>query len=338
MTVHVISVGLSVLDALSEPEEKFGDKYDLMRAIRDVAPWALMDAAGIGDRDRDEASDWVTALSAEDSAPRRALLDAVAAVRPKEWPLNLSAEIETFGRVQGRGGFSLSAGDKAIFICSDTPAGLLAGVWNALAVAGGDLDRVRYAPDPGSPLGEVRGRAVLVRVTGMDARNNAEFVQAMAGLGLLARHLFSSGSLSTAEDFQFYLSGGYKAAIPYLIGMAEAVRSVDVQCLGSLGVADLMPKSGPYPVKAYVLHETARGTPDTAPIELPLRRIVASVVRSELSRYKDGHRTGKPVPAILDGYAYDITDGKPGAEDCELTPFGAGLSVLFGLPREGFGG
>lgn len=347
MTVHVISVGLSVLEALAEPEKKFGGKDDLVGAIRAARPCELLEDAGIGDRDRGAASDWVAAaLSAEDSGPRRALAEAVDAVHPGEWPRHVSAETDTFGRVQSRGGFSPGGGDKAVFICSDTPAGLLAGVWNALAIAGGDLRLPRYIADAKQdiPLGELKGRAVLVRVTGMDARNNAGFNEAMDALGMLARRLFRSGSLDKAEEFRFYLSGGFKAAIPYLVGMAEAIRSVDAQSLADLGAAHLMPKPGPYPVKAYMLHEAAmlceaaREASDAPPIELPLRRIVASVVRSELSRYKDGHRTGKPVPAILDGYAYDVTGGRPGAEDCELTPFGAGLRALFGLSREGFGG
>lgn len=347
MTVHVISVGLSVLEALDEPEKKFGGKDDLVGAIREARPSELLEVAGIGDRDRDGASGWVAAaLSAEESEHRRALAEAIGAVRPREWPRHVSAETDTFGRVRSRGGFSLSGGDKAVFICSDTPAGLLAGVWNALAITGGDLRLLRYVADAkeDTSLGELKGRAVLVRVTGMDARNNAGFNEAMDGLGMLAHRLFKSGSLDKAEEFRFYLSGGFKAAIPYLVGMAEAVRSVDAQSLAGIGAARLMPDSGPYPVKAYMLHEaampheTAPQAPDAPPIELPLRRIVASVVRSELSGYEDGHRTGKPVPAILDGYAYDVKGGRPGAEDCELTPFGAGLRALFGLSREGFGG
>ena len=34
---------------------------------------------------------------------------------------------------------------------------------------------------------------------------------------------FESGQLVKGEEFRFYLSGGFKAAIPYLIGLAEAV-------------------------------------------------------------------------------------------------------------------
>ena len=56
-----------------------------------------------------------------------------------------------------------------------------------------------------------------------DAADETGFRRAMAGLGLLARRIFESGQLVKGEEFRFYLSGGFKAAIPYLIGLAEAV-------------------------------------------------------------------------------------------------------------------
>jgi hypothetical protein len=342
MTVHVISVGLSVLDALADPEDKFAGKPDLVGAIRRHVPGELLESAGVGDRDRRGASDWLAAaLRTAGSAPRSVLLEAASAVRPGEWPLRVSAEVETFGRVQSTGGFSLSAGDIALLVCSDTPPGLLAGVWNALALTGGDLNAVRYVPGlgPGDSLGDLRGRAVLVRVARLDARDVSGFRDAMSGLCLLARQLFASGSLQKTqagpEEFRFYLSGGFKAAVPYLVGLAEAVRSVDRDCLAKLGAGDLAPASGMYPVRAFMLHEAA--IPGTPPLELPLRRLVARVVRSELAGFDNGRRTGKPATTILEGYAYEVTGGGPGTETCELTPFGAGLHALFGLPREGFG-
>jgi hypothetical protein len=341
VTVNVISVGISVLDALADPEAKLAGKTEIITAIRRTAPRELMADAGIDEvRGKQEASAWLAAaLSPGRSGARDALADAAAAVRPGQWPLNMSAEVETFGVVQRTGGFSLSGGDLAVLVCSDTPPGLLAGAWNALAITGGDLSRVRYVPDiatPGSGLADLHGHAVLVRITGMDASDSKGFQAAMNGLGLLGRSLFASGSLRPAEEFRFYLSGGFKAAIPYLVGLAEAVRSVDVTCLERLGRADLMPGPGPWPVKAFMLHEAA--APGTPPIELPLRRIVARVVRNELTEWENGQRTGVPDQGLLEGYAYEVASGPPGKERCELTAFGAGLRALFGLSREGLGG
>ena len=89
------------------------------------------------------------------------------------------------------------------------PGGPARGVWNALTIAGGDLRLPRYIADAkeDTPLGKLKGRAVLVRVTGMDARNNTGFNEAMDALEMLARRLFRSGSLDKAEEFRFYLSG-----------------------------------------------------------------------------------------------------------------------------------
>lgn len=162
---------------------------------------------------------------------------------------------------------------------------------------------------------------------------------------MLARQVFASGSLKEPEEFRFYLSGGFKAAIPYLIGLAEAVRSVDRECLEAIGAGAAVPPSGSYPVKAFMLHESATRHPSAETkvptIELPLRRLVARAVRSELSDFKDGRRVGKPRYTTLEGYAYEITGGGPDPETCELslTPFGVGLQALFGFgfDHEGLG-
>ncbi len=343
MTVHLISVGLSVRDALEKPRAKLGDRHDLIHALQDERPHELLVRAGIPDGPGygDRASDWLAAALTPDGEPGRdpanavRLAEVTAKVSPELWPEEFSAEIETFARVQ-QGGHWLSANDVAILICSDTPCGLLAGVWNALALTRADLVRVRYLPRPDAPLGAVRGRVVLVRVPGMDAGDEAGFRRAMGGLGLLARHLFESGGLVKGEPFGFYLSGGFKAAIPYLIGLAEAVRSVDRKCLRELGAEALMPDHGAWRVEAFVLHETAG--PKGPAIRLPLRLLDAEAVRYELAGFgKEHYRPGKPSPALLNGYAYEAT-GLPGSKAYKLTAFGEGLRELFGIPHEGFSG
>jgi hypothetical protein len=208
-------------------------------------------------------------------------------------------------------------------------------VWNALALTDGHLTRVRYMPEPGSLLSSVRGCAVLARIRGMDAGSPDGFEEAMRGLGLLAHHLFQYGKLEQAEQFRFYLSGGFKAAIPYLIGLAEAVRSIDARCLRELCPEGPVPDEWPYPVEAFVLHETAR--PGTPAIRLPLRMLVAAAVRAELAEFDaSGTFRGELRRDHLLGYAYQ----PQGAGCYKLTAFGAGLRAFFGsaLPPEGFQG
>jgi hypothetical protein len=176
---------------------------------------------------------------------------------------------------------------------------------------------------------------VLARVAGMDAGSSEGFRQAMGGLGLLARHLFQYGKLGKAEEFRFYLSGGFKAAIPYLIGLAEAVRSVDRRCLGELCPQVPAPDELPYPVEAFVLHETAR--PGEPAIRLPLRMLVAPAVRAELACFdEDGIQREELRREFLLGYAYQ----PEGTGRYKLTAFGTGLRALFGsaLTPEGFQG
>jgi hypothetical protein len=329
MTVHLISVGLSMLDALDDPGRKLAAKRDLIAGIGKQRPGCLLADEGIDDTGREAASEWMVSALTPGTPQADRLRDVLAAVRPDQWPRGISAEIETFDRVPQGTGLPLREQDIAILVCSDTPRGLLAGMWNALKLTDGDASRVRYLPSPSTPLGAVRRNAVLVRVPGMDAGSPKGFREAMGGLGLLAGNLFGSRQLTKAEEFRFYLSGGFKAAIPYLIGLAEAVRSMDKVRLGQLGVPDLMPERGPYPVRAFVLHETAG--PGAPAIELPLRMLIADAVREELTGFGASRKpAGIPGYGMLNGYAYEAT-GRPGREVCELTAFGEGLRALFGV-------
>lgn len=345
MTVHLISVGRSVLDSLKRPDDQLTDR-GLASAIRNSGAHDLIPASGgdAGEQAR-KASDWVAAAlapsdgaasSADPPADQAAQLTAVAKiVRPDVWPCPFSAELATFGKVLG-GACRLPDQDIVILVCSDTSPGLLAGVWNALALTGGDFRRVRYQPDldDDRPLVPLRDHVVLVRVPHLDARSAEDFREAMGFLGRLAQRLFTSGELGKAEPFDFYLSGGFKAAIPYLIGLAEAVRSVDRVSLRALGVEHLMPDEGTYPAEAFVLHETARDDPGSIP--LPLRFLDMEAVRSELRDFNAaGHLPGTPSSRLLNGYAYEITKRKD-RETCTLTAFGAGLRAFLGAGPEGF--
>ena len=333
MTVHLISVGLSMLDSLGDPPGKLASEPDLIAMIDRHEPLKLLPE----NSDRAAASEWLAGALAAEGEPGRSAADAdrlrkvSAAIQPSQWPRQISAEVETFGRVHGTG-FPLRADDIALLICSDTPLGLLAGVWNALALTDGHLDRVRYLPDSGSTLGNVRGRAVLVRVPGMDAGSPEGFRQAMGSLGLLARQVFQYGHLTKAEEFRFYLSGGFKAAIPYLIGLAEAVRSIDAARLRALHAQDAVPDQWPYPVQAFVLHETAG--PNAPPIRLPLRMLVAAAIREELADFENGRFRGELRRDLLYGYAYEPA-GDGHEKSYVLTAFGEGLSALFGITPEG---
>ena len=337
MTVHLISVGTSILDSLDDPSKLLG-KGGLSKRIASAEPSKfLLHNGRIPDTDKEGASRWiVSALASPDDAAydgnrADALAEVTKTIQPELWPNDFSAEIETLFKVGTRR--PVPDKDIVLLICSDTSRGLIAGIWNALALTGGKVSKAMYLPAPstsGPRLGKARGRVVIARVPGMDAGDNQGFCDAMGILGDLARDLFKYGHLQPGEEFQFGLSGGYKASTPYLIGMAEAVMSVDKARLDELSVGHLMPTDGSrYPVKAYVVHETTLD-----PIPLPLRRLRPDIVHDELAGFDTaGERKGLPTYTALEGYAYDAF-GPRGNETCKLTPFGAGLREFFGVPPE----
>jgi hypothetical protein len=315
MTVHVISVGVSVLKHLEEPGSYLEGKPRIAREIERREPWWLLRKVD-AHRHGDAASGWLaSALAAAedpgyDAEAAKRLAEIAHAIQPGQWPDEFSAELETFGRAHDAGR-PLSRSDIAVLVCSDTTEGLLAGLWNATALTGGELGDVPYMADPGDMLPDLRGKAVLVRVPGLDAGREEGFRRAMRGLGVFGRNLLDSGQVTEEEGFRFYLSGGFKAAIPYLIGLAEGLAS--------------LPEAGP--VDAYVLHDSGREYP---PIPLPLRRIVPERVQIELKGLSEQPSQTEPPSDYLDGYAYlETPDG------WVLTPFGAGLKALFKIPPPG---
>jgi hypothetical protein len=309
MTVHVISVGRSLLDTFTSGERLKNLPADVAKAISQERPQDMLVDAQAAENG-EVASDWLAGVLTSGNLRDSLFAAMVRAIRPGIWPARVSAELDTFSRVKDAA-IPLSAADTAVLVCSDTPEGILAGLWNATALAGGDLERIRYLPDPAGPLGSVRGKALVARVKGLDASSESDFMEAMSGLGTLGRHLLDSPAVSPADAFRFYLSGGFKAAIPYLIGLAEGLRST----------------SGTRKVDAYVLHETGR----SGAIRLPLRRMIAAQVAEELAGFEGQPALRKelPCPALLYGYAYD-RKGK----SYELTPFGEGLRALFPPPHE----
>lgn len=316
MTVHLVSVGITVLEFLADPHHHLGPAYeDLAETIQ--ASRAERVIAEQIDPDNQAASRWLAERLDMPTGERGPLAELVRRIQPQRWPAKVSAELETFTRAGAS--YPLSRNDIAVLLATDTIRGLTAALWNAVALTAGDLAYVRYVATPAEMLEGFRGCAVVVRVPGLDARTRRGFRIAMGGLGRLGRNLIGSageeGVSNAGESFRFYLSGGFKAAIPYLIGLAEALRSLE----------------GAHPVEAFVLHETT----DADPIPFPLRRLPAELVRSELAGFDlEGRHSQEPKSDLLEGYAYE----QVGGGGWELTAFGEGLRELFGASPEVTGG
>lgn len=312
MTIHLVSVGVSLIDNLRGGQRFRDDQPSLARSIAREKPWEILGT------DKAVASSWLNgALAAEGSSerdPDRAhlLAETAGRIQSRLWPAWLSAELNTFDR-DPAAKRPLSPEDVAVLVSSDTAPGLAAGLWNAVALVDGDPARVRYLADPAAPIDGARGQALLVRVPGLDAGDQGGFCQAMRGLGSLG-HSLRYRVARKGEAFRCYLSGGFKAAIPYLIGLAEGLRS--------------LPDAGP--VDAIVLHEIT----ESDPIRLPLRRMAPGMVREELAGFDaDGVRRQESRTGFMEGYAYERN-----GSTWQLTAFGEGLRALFEGPPEGLGG
>ena len=300
MTIHVISVGKSILDFLQDPYSKAEE--ELADQIAAAAP-KVLDLAG--KTSSGEVSETLSSWLGDEVSPR--LEELVEQLAPDQWPAAASAELDTFdkaARLRPR----LTSGSTAVLIASDTAQGLVSALWNALALTGGNAKRVRYLPELSPSFQGLRGTAMIARIPRLDARNADDFRAAMGYLGELGYRLLDQVHRKS-EKVRFYLSGGFKATIPYLIGLAEGMRSCDQ-----------------VDVTACVLHEATEAT-----IELPLRRLYRETVEDELEPFAFSDVSDiKPKIGVLEGYAYEKTaDGR-----WELTAFGAGLKALYGMSNE----
>ncbi|MDA2805407.1 hypothetical protein [Nocardiopsis suaedae] len=167
--------------------------------------------------------------------------------------------------------------------------------------------------------------ALIAPIPGLDASSADEFTASMFHLGVLGRRLIRE-VCGAGGDYVFHLSGGYKAALPYFIGLAEGMR----------GLIDMPGEEHPLglvsSVQAHVLHEETAGQM----IPVPLRRLAWQTVRDELENVdKKKPRVpgrGRPMRpgkghGTLYGYAYESATGRP-QDDLHLTPFGEGLYEL----------
>lgn len=311
MTVHVISVGLSLVELFEAGREakkplptitEIRDLWETQRLGLDEWGQRLEEAFGLEASDDSEALACFQKLAEEVGADRWAGCEG------------LSAELDTLHKTAGT---PLPTSDAAFLISSDTEDGQAAAVWTAIALAEGDASRVCYLPDVVEETPLVRAepnRVYVVRIPGLDATSDTAFRTPMERMGRLGRLLVGGDRTERftrpGEPIKFHLSGGYRATTPYLIALAEWLRSLEHT-------------SGE--VTAWVLPEKA-----TRSFRVPLRRLRPEWVRSELAGFdRGGWRARPPSDDLLKGYAYEW-DGM----GVHLTAFGMGMRALFGVDDE----
>lgn len=305
MTVHVASVGITLLDALRKrgSDDRESARWGAAAAAVDHHRKSMLNLLP---READVATERLAAWFPPTGSPSPQLRAPVREVRPEVWPPSVTAELQTLHALKTPR--PLVRQDIAVLIASDTADGLTAALWNAFALTG-NPDLVRFLPDPKEPLVPPHGGVLIARIPGLEVSTDSGFRRAMRGLGALGRNLLFS-HLSQGEECRFYLSGGYKATIPYLIGMAEAMRYSHNN------------------VTAYIQHES---TVDSA-IRVPLRVLEVEHVRLELAAFDaDGYAQALQKDRILEGYAYEQERSRHGHR---LTGFGEGLRILISDPPQ----
>lgn len=312
-TVHLVTVGVSLFDKLQANRSELKGMFtnDNLHSRIATAHKEFYDKEEEKKFDSlakvsEAASEWLSRVTTPGSGEEREHLEGLLTrVEPRLWPAKASAELSTVSAKNEPGkSVALPEADTAILLASDTGKGLRAALFNAVAFADGKLDRVCYLPEPTKEIASQRGKVVIVRVPGLDAGDPAGFVEAMKGLGALGQGV--DRMLEEAGDVAFFhLSGGFKAALPFLLGLGEALRSL----------------RGKGKVQAFALHELS----DDRSIELPLRSFSPDLLAKQLANTNtDGYFTAPPPDGRpLAGFAYEEVDN-----DWRLTPFGFALRAL----------
>ncbi|MFE1080063.1 hypothetical protein [Nocardiopsis alba] len=320
-TVHLITVGVSLFDNLQHSLTGLrggaGDRKGLMEYDKLLAKrvWGARrklhdpESEQTADLERETQAAWLAEVTAPRAGAVRADLEALLAqIEPARWPAEASAELSSLAAHNlPSKHVAVPDRDTAILITSDTGKGLRASLFNAVALAGGDLNRVRYLHEPAEEqIVRERGNIVIARLPHLDVGGEKEFTESMRDLGRIGRGV--DRLLEPENDVaRFHLSGGFKAAMPFLLGLGEALRGL----------------RGPVKVRAFALHELA---PGLRSIELPLRSLPPKPVNDQLKPFEGSGIVGEPPQgAPLRGFAYDRVEN---GRTWRLTPFGEALREL----------
>lgn len=320
VTVHVATVGLSLFDRILAKSQTLVEdavgNHELAESIFDVRD-RIHDYESEMPNPRDEAervSERLVKETSSDSGEAREELDLLLrSICPEQWPRTISAELTSLAADPARAGDHLVHKDETVFlIASDTGRGLRAALFNALGMTEGDADRVDYLPDPASRVQTGPGRVAVIRLPGLDAQNDEEFLSAMHQLGAFGNRI--KGLMRNPESTcRFHLTGGFRVAMPFLMGFAQALRSL----YGGRVSAHAQ----------YEFSESLRS------IELPLSSPPADDLKGKLvGADKEGFFQGRPPQdAVWAGFAYERLKEQ---RQWRLTPFGMALRELVPETRQ----
>ena len=209
-------------------------------------------------------------------------------------------------------------GDAYVFVSTDTEAGLLAAT--AVAVGTANKAAIRYIDDPATEQFRRHriepGQVHVCRIPDLDLsepdRIGTATWQALGSIGHVAAETARQpADVAAPWRIVVHLSGGYKAMIPSMLVMAEAISSL-------LAATEDDNKHNAT-ISAWTLHEDA---PDTATgrIEVGIRQLRGDPYH-ELYRIRDDIAAGRlPASGFLIGSCLDIQH--------RITPFGTIMTAV----------
>ena len=315
ITMHVATVGVSLFENLltgwSSRIESALDDTDLARAVIDNQEH-IYDLDGELEDPRAEAlrvSEKLIKETSDEGQAREALEDLVDEISPGLWPRSVSAELASLAADRS-GDPRLEVGgeidETVLLIASDTGKGLRAALFNALAITGGNVDRVDYLPTPNSAFRVKHGRVAIVRLPGLDAENNEQFLRAMRELSSFGP-FFEEALRNPESSCRFHLTGGFRVAMPFLLGFAQALHSL---YRGQ--------------ISAHAQYEFSNSP---RAIGLPLSSPPINDLEGKLAGFdRSGYSARRPPEeGVWEGFAYEyLTDRR----QWRLTPFGMALREL----------
>lgn len=326
MTIHIVPVGLSLADTLSHSREKGkvlqhtkkkwkSGQFGFDRTTGDVSA-LLHSALGGGPADQGSESDL------------QKLENIIDEHQIGQWGSrkHYSAELDAMKAEDP----NLKSDDLILLLASDSHDGLLCAALNALALAKGNLDLIWYRHsieiwNQDQPehihkddlVRSHRRQIVIVRVQNLDVKTSDGFDLALKDLTSLGSLLTGGPDKETEklhrdrEEIRFHLTGGYRTTLPYLLAVAEWVKSVAENQVS----AHLIPGE------------------DLKSTRVPLRWLDKRQVRSELDKFnKDGDCKQALPNSYLLGYAYDKVKDSRG--HYRLTEFGLNMRQLFSPRKE----
>ncbi len=282
LIMHLVPVGLSLLDDIELPDSPLTVREALQHAATDPhreLDWNRLGPAGVprptATFDNRSAAEW-TSIAATTSEPRYASVD----------------------------------GEAYVFIATDTDEGLRAAT---LVAERYQHSAIRYLDEPlasGSP-GLEPGDVYVCRVLDLNLGFKQPTSITWRSLGAVGRMVANTASQSPHGEWHVvvHLSGGYKAMIPYLMVMAEAVHS---------RLRDNRPDSAHRPsIRAVAVHElslTQASSGKPVVIDVPVRSIRQNLLKAAkkltAAAQPDSDLVDADVADDLQGLFTEVVEGE----------------------------